>query len=207
MSFAVETPHLNDTLPDFSLEDTEGNTHSLLDYRGKIVVLFTFGYNCGWCVQRASGLETIHQDHGGDDLVVMGLDGWNGTNEQVDGFAEASGATFLLLTGAGSYIDNLNTIDDRGTIFILNREGVVVSSCDDGFNSLACFNMQELDSLVEETLAVTTVVLPYPYSPALMNQTYGEADAIAFNAAGRRLQIRGFDSLQRRYVPYILYIK
>jgi len=42
--FGDESPHLNDTLPDFSLKDISGSTHTLYEYRGKIVMLFTLGY-------------------------------------------------------------------------------------------------------------------------------------------------------------------
>ncbi len=31
--------------PDFTLTDTNGNTHSLSDYRGKIVYIYWFGYS------------------------------------------------------------------------------------------------------------------------------------------------------------------
>lgn len=43
-AFGDESPHLNDTLPDFSLKDISGSTHTLYGYRGKFVMLFTLGY-------------------------------------------------------------------------------------------------------------------------------------------------------------------
>lgn len=35
---------VGDDAPGFELQDTEGNTHRLSDYEGKIVLLSTFGY-------------------------------------------------------------------------------------------------------------------------------------------------------------------
>lgn len=43
-AFGDESPRLNDTLPDFSLKDISGDTHTLYEYRGKFVILFTLGY-------------------------------------------------------------------------------------------------------------------------------------------------------------------
>ena len=43
-AFGDEAPRLNDTLPDFSLQDINGSTHSLYEYRGKMVMLFTLGH-------------------------------------------------------------------------------------------------------------------------------------------------------------------
>jgi len=43
-AFGDESPRLNDTLPDFSLKDISGSTHTLYEYRGKFVMLFTLGY-------------------------------------------------------------------------------------------------------------------------------------------------------------------
>ncbi len=207
ISFAVETPHLNETLPDFTLEDTEGKIHSLSDYRGKVVVLVTFGYNCGFCKQRARVLETIHEEFGGDDLAVIGLDGWDGSKDQVIEFGESSDVTYLLLTGAGTYIDGLNTIDDRGSIFILNGEGVVVSSCDDGFQSLACFEMQELESQVEEALAETSIALPFQNGSLLKRHNKRNAEATAFDATGRRVKMHESLSYFRNFTPYLFYLE
>jgi hypothetical protein len=44
LSYAVNRPLIGDTLPVFSLVDTEGKTHSLTDYRGSPVLLLTVGY-------------------------------------------------------------------------------------------------------------------------------------------------------------------
>ncbi|MBD3318094.1 MAG: redoxin domain-containing protein [Chitinivibrionales bacterium] len=41
---ANQSPRLHDTLPDFSLTDTEGKTHRLSDYDDGHVMLFTLGY-------------------------------------------------------------------------------------------------------------------------------------------------------------------
>ena len=44
IAFSDEAPRLNNTLPNFSLQDINGNTHTLYEYRGKMVMLFTLGH-------------------------------------------------------------------------------------------------------------------------------------------------------------------
>lgn len=95
---------------------------------------------------------TKYRDHG---LEIIGLDGWDGTPGQVRNFIKKTGVTFPVLLKASSYIKKLRTIDNRGAFFLIDRDGVVVASCDDGYKSLDCFEPTKLDSIVSNYLSAS----------------------------------------------------
>src|ERR687887_145465 len=45
-TFAIDSPPVGSSAPDFSLGDTKGKTHSLAQYKGKYVVLEWFNPEC-----------------------------------------------------------------------------------------------------------------------------------------------------------------
>ena len=47
---------------DFTLEDLEGNTYKLSDYRGKYVLLEFSASWCGWCKLEIPFLETVYKN-------------------------------------------------------------------------------------------------------------------------------------------------
>ncbi len=95
-------------------------------------------------------MEVIYKKYRDRGLEIFGLDAWNGSARKVKRFIEVTGVTFPVLRNASDYIKKLKTIDNRGTYFLLNKEGVVVASCDDGYKSLDCFEPARLDSVVGE---------------------------------------------------------
>lgn len=59
---------------DFSLTSLDGNTISLKDYRGKVVLLNFWATWCGPCRQEIPGLEDLQSRYGFKGLRVIGMD-------------------------------------------------------------------------------------------------------------------------------------
>lgn len=60
--------------PDFALEDQEGKTHNLKDYRGKWVVLYAYPKDdTPGCTAQACGFRDRRDEFGKRDAVVLGL--------------------------------------------------------------------------------------------------------------------------------------
>ena len=93
-------------------------------------------------------MEDVYRKYGSDNFEILGMDSWDGDPEDIAEFRRASGATFPILMNASEYIKKLNTIDNRGTFFLLDTTGTVAASCDDGYPSLDCFAPSLLDSVV-----------------------------------------------------------
>jgi len=94
----------------------------------------------------------VYRKYGSDSFEILGLDSWDGDSEDIAEFRRASGATFPILMNASEYIKKLNTIDNRGTFFLLDTTGTVAASCDDGYTSLDCFAPSVLDSVAANAL-------------------------------------------------------
>jgi len=96
-SSAIE---VGDDAPDFTLIDTEGNQFKLSDQKGRIVVIFFMGYDCGSCLVEAPDVElNIHKQYLPYGVTVVGVDHWDGTPSIVNThFILRTGITFPILT-------------------------------------------------------------------------------------------------------------
>jgi len=100
-------------------------------------------------------LEAVYNKYRDHGFEIVGLDGWDGTTEQVRDFIKKTTVTFPVLLKASSYIKKLGTIDNRGAFFLIDKEGVVIASCDDGYRSLDCFEPTKLDSIMSYYLSAS----------------------------------------------------
>jgi len=59
--------------PAFSLKDLSGNTVSLADYRGKVVLLDFWATFCSPCVKEMPRLQKLHEAYGARGFSVVGI--------------------------------------------------------------------------------------------------------------------------------------
>jgi peroxiredoxin len=67
---------VGDLAPDWKLGDAEGRTHSLSDYRGKVVVLDFWATWCAPCSKVMPRMERLHQKYKGQGVAVFGVSSW-----------------------------------------------------------------------------------------------------------------------------------
>lgn len=86
------------TVADFTVTDTDGNTHTLSDYTnaGKWVVLDFFFTTCGPCQQTAPVFNELHQKYGCNtgDLICLTINNGNDNNAAVVQFENTHGGNF-----------------------------------------------------------------------------------------------------------------
>jgi glutathione peroxidase len=76
---------------DFQLEDIDGRSVRLQEYRGKVLLIVNVASRCGFTYQY-EGLEALYREYGGRGLVVLGfpandfLRQESGSNEQIKEF-------------------------------------------------------------------------------------------------------------------------
>lgn len=62
--------------PDFSLQDQNGNTHTLADYAGKTIILYFYPKdNTPGCTSQACGYTAKQPDYAAKGITVLGVSG------------------------------------------------------------------------------------------------------------------------------------
>ena len=114
-----------DRAPGFTLTTDTGQGVSLSDYSGKWVLLNFWATWCGPCVQETPSLNRLHQELGGQGLVVVGVS-VDESREAYEAFLERFGITFPTVR------DPERTVPTRyGTYlypesYLIDPKGVVV---------------------------------------------------------------------------------
>jgi len=84
--------------PEISFLDEDGNSRTLEDFRGKVVVLNLWATWCAPCRREMPSLDRLQAEHGGDDLLVLPLSQDRGeAQEQIDAFFEELGLENLAV--------------------------------------------------------------------------------------------------------------
>ena len=122
--------------PDFSLADLEGNTVTLDQMRGKVVLLNFWGTWCGPCRKEIPDFINLMKKHKKDGLEIVGVTLTSGPPENIKTFADKWGINYKLLTdinGNESYkaFSDYCTISGVGmravpTTFLIDRDGYIV---------------------------------------------------------------------------------
>ncbi|MGQ0546941.1 MAG: TlpA family protein disulfide reductase [Betaproteobacteria bacterium] len=88
--------------PPFELEDLEGETHRLADYRGKVVLVNFWATWCAPCREEMPGLQRLRQALAGKPFVVLAVNVAEGRRVAAN-FMEGMPYGFtVLLDGDGS---------------------------------------------------------------------------------------------------------
>jgi len=131
--------------PDFTLQDTNGKTVSLHDFRGKVVIVDFWTTWCPPCRARMPQLQTLYRKLADKGLVVLGLDVGEDL-EMVAQFARQGPYTFALLLGGEPEVDTKYYVGAYPTTFVVDRTGKIVYR-DEGLGSLG-----DLESAVKDAL-------------------------------------------------------
>ena len=119
---------IGDPAPDFTLETIDGQTVSLSQYRGKVVVLGLF-HICEPCLVQGTEIQKVNDAFKGNPNVqVLGVNSAGNSREKVKDFLKEFPVKVTYpymidpkketdkLYGGGRFIPNVYVIDQQGTI-------------------------------------------------------------------------------------------
>ena len=113
---------------DFSLEDMQGKTHRLADYRGKWVLINFWATWCPPCIGEIPELTSLHNAHKDNDLVVIGIAIDSGSSKKVADFAKAHGISYPVVMGNREIAAQIGEMEVLPTSYLYAPNGEQVSS-------------------------------------------------------------------------------
>ncbi len=108
--------------PDFTLRNLEGESVSLADYKGKIVILNFWATWCGPCRKEMPDLEKYYREYN-QDVVVLAVN--TDSNNDVKGFADGLQLTFPIVLDEKSEILKQYEIISYPTTYFIDKKGVI----------------------------------------------------------------------------------
>ena len=74
--FAIDSPPVGSSAPDFSLSDAKGKSHSLAEYKGKYVVLEWFNPECPFVKKHygSDNMQKLQKEYSGKGVVWLTID-------------------------------------------------------------------------------------------------------------------------------------
>jgi len=131
--------------PDFTLKLFDGNTLTLSDLRGQLVVVNFSASWCSPCREEAADLENVWRDYKGRGVVFVGVNVSDTRQDALDYIKEFD-ITYSNGPDQGKKIYNTYGVTGFPETFLVNREGVVVRKY------VGPLNEQTLAAFVEEVL-------------------------------------------------------
>ena len=117
--------------PNFQLTDLSGTSHTLNEYRGKVVVIDFFGYACSACQDDAKNtLVPLYNTYFKNDPNVqfLGVEIAGGSISQDQAFVQETGASWPILAAGSSGVASAYQIVSTPTVYVISPAGTVASS-------------------------------------------------------------------------------
>jgi thiol-disulfide isomerase/thioredoxin len=110
---------------DFRLEDMQGKTVNLSDFRGKPVLIDFWATWCPPCRAAIPGIEKLHQAYSGKGLVVLGISLDQGGWDSVKEFMHEYRISYTVLKGTDDVVASYQ-VRTIPMMVLLDKNGKIV---------------------------------------------------------------------------------
>jgi peroxiredoxin len=135
-------PEIGNLAPDFTLQTIDGQSVTLSDFRGKMVMLVFWVMECKECIYELPHIQAIFDEKTSDSLVVITVNVANNMTD-VEEFVDTNKYTFPVLLDLDAEV----CIDYRHgapTTFFINSKGIILEVKDETFQS-----RDEIESILQ----------------------------------------------------------
>ena len=132
----------NSLAPDWKLFDSANREHSLLEYRGKIIVMDFWATWCGPCIKAMPSLQKLYDKYKTRGVEVFGVNVWEESNPVA--YMEQRKFNYGLLL-KGEDVAEAYQVGSLPTLYIVGADGKVIYRT-------AITNEAEVEAVLEEYL-------------------------------------------------------
>jgi thiol-disulfide isomerase/thioredoxin len=114
---------VGETAPNWHLSDAEGKTHSLSEYRGRVVVMDFWATWCGACAEVMPRMQNLYEKYRDKEVVIFGVNSFE-KNDPVALMKQKGYSYGLLLKGeeiAAAY-----RVLSLPVVYIIGSDGRVI---------------------------------------------------------------------------------
>ena len=112
--------------PDLILEDLDGNTVSLKDYLGSVVLVNLWATWCPPCRAEMPAIEKVYQEYKDQGFVVLAINmTYQDDPFEVVPFTEQYGLTFPILLEETGDVASAYQLNSLPSSFFINRDGII----------------------------------------------------------------------------------
>lgn len=126
-------PMPGDRAPQFALTTYDGESISLSDLEGQIVVLNLWASWCGPCHDEADDFQAIHEDYQAQGVVVIGVN-WLDIDSEALEFVDQYSLTYPNAPDMGERVYEAYNVQGMPETFIIGRDGIVLDTLIGGTN-------------------------------------------------------------------------
>ena len=110
--------------PELSLENLEGDTQSLADFKGNVVLVNNWATWCPPCKAEIPTLEAYYKAHTTDGFVIIGVEAGEPQNDVLK-FVQDNGMTYpVWIDLNGAALDAFNN-ENLPSSYVIDRKGTV----------------------------------------------------------------------------------
>lgn len=111
----------------FSLQDLDGNTHTLSAYRGKWVVVNFWATTCPPCIREMPELSAFHNRHKDRDAIVLGVNFEDIRESWMRRFLKSVDVSYPVLPWGTAPATPFGQVFALPTTFIVSPDGTTVA--------------------------------------------------------------------------------
>ncbi len=131
----IPTPQEGFLAPDFELVTLDGESVSLSNLRGKVVLVNFWASWCPPCRSEMPAMEEIYQQYGPDKFVILAVnDTRQDTLTNIKNFVSEENLTFPILLDESGQVTGKYLVHSLPTSFFIDRDGVIQEIVIGGMN-------------------------------------------------------------------------
>jgi len=137
--------------PAYAAVDLAGDSLSLSDLRGEVIVLNLWATWCHPCREEMPALQALHERFSGEGLHVVGvsIDG-RSSADLIPGFLEEVGVTFRILRDPQERVVRAFTTMGVPETFLIGRDGTLLHRWVGAFDPLAPEHVERIEAALAE---------------------------------------------------------